>query len=400
MRNLMLGMGMLGLLLPAAGCSLWFGDDDCAYGPGLYDDGAQDPLQVGLLNPYSGQCDWQGGGGGGGGNCGDDWGGAAEPDQEYQDWAQCYSACTGLDELSCQASSGCRAAYVSDCPEGWDCDSTTYTYFDCWATAPSGPIQGGGCDGLDAYECSRHDDCSARHYAFYNCGGGTESDSADCAPFVDPANIGNFESCVAESAQPEGCYSDADCGADYHCNADEICLSDPNGCGTGNGNEADPMGVPCEVACWGYCVPDNNPDPGSCYGDVFCDALTPAGPAGTVPGIKNGCWSNYCIPFDECAPPIDPGLCYAEVTCLVDFDAFQAACPEDSVPGVVDGCWSGYCIPMADCEAPPVCEAVMNEPACIARTDCSPIYEGVNCSCDPNGTCTCDEWIFEACTTD
>jgi hypothetical protein len=393
MKNLMLGMGLLALLLPVSGCSLWFGDDDCDYGgPGFYDDGASDA--IGFLNPYSGQCEWYGGGGGG--TCGDDWGGAAEPDREALDWAQCWSACTGLDENSCQASSGCRAAYISDCPEGWDCGSTTYSFYECWATAPSGPIQGGGCEGLDAYDCSRHDDCSARHYGFFDCNGGTEG-NADCAPQFDPSRVGNFESCVAESFQGDGCYSDNDCDPNESCNADELCLPDPNGCGgggDGNGDSADP--VPCEQACWGYCVPD---DPGpSCYGDVFCDSIPPECPAGSVPGISNGCWSNTCIEYDQCAPPIDPGLCYAEVTCLVDFDSFQDPCPPDSVPGVIDGCWSGYCIPMADCEAPPECADVMNEPSCIARDDCTPTYQGVDCTCDPNGNCTCDDWVFDACT--
>lgn len=33
----------------------------------------------------------------------------------------------------------------------------------CWRTAPSGPVHGGGCAGLDAYQCSRHDNCIARY---------------------------------------------------------------------------------------------------------------------------------------------------------------------------------------------------------------------------------------------
>jgi len=34
----------------------------------------------------------------------------------------------------------------------------------CVGTAPSGPVNGTACAGLDAHECSRHDDCIAVHY--------------------------------------------------------------------------------------------------------------------------------------------------------------------------------------------------------------------------------------------
>jgi hypothetical protein len=375
---------LLGLasLTTATGCGIYGGDDDCNYG------GAAEPdrLATGLRNPATGQCEYQGGGGG---TCnqGDYGGYAEEAPQAPVDWAMCWSACTGLDQDTCKVTPGCRAVEIGDCLEGWDCDSETFTYFECWATAPSGPVQG-PCEGLDAQECSRHDDCIARHYPSQGgCTGGTGA--GDCAPQPDQGTPGNFHSCVSEAVS--GCYSDADCGSGTHCNADEVCLPDPQGCG-GTGTGGSGFGVPCEVACYGYCVPDNT-GAGSCYGDVLCDVVEPQCPINTVPGKADGCYTGYCIPWDQCSPPIDRGLCYAPVACL----AMPPECPSGSVPGVKDGCWSGFCIEMSACEAQAACSEIANEPACVARTDCKAIYEGVNCSCDPAGNCTCQDWVFDAC---
>ncbi|MGE0550840.1 MAG: hypothetical protein AB7O24_29705 [Kofleriaceae bacterium] len=81
----------------------------------------------------------------------------------FPDWAECYGArdCEGLDELSCRAEPGCRAAYTRPAllEVGPDGRPTGGPWFEgCWEVAPSGPAQG-SCAGLDAHECSRHDDC-------------------------------------------------------------------------------------------------------------------------------------------------------------------------------------------------------------------------------------------------
>lgn len=308
-------------LVPVAGCSLYLGgdDDDC------------EPWGVGspqeLRNPETGACEAFGGGGWG---CDDT--PVATADIAAPDWGYCYNQCTGLDEGSCQDAPGCRAVYAGDCPEGLDCFATTYYYAECWDTAPSGPIQGGGCYGLDAQECSRHDDCVAHHYP------GPEPEcppNADCdIAWPQPAN---FEACAPESTNPDG----------------------------------------------------------SCYEQTACDAAPPACPAGTVPGVANGCYTGACIAYQACEPPLDPGACWEQVECL----AFAIPeCPEGSVPGVKDGCWSGYCIPEEQCEPEPVaCDQVTTEVSCIDRADCAPIYQGLDCTCDQNGNCTCADWSFEAC---
>lgn len=238
------------LLVMVAGC---FADDDqCAYYD--YAGGAYPAYE--LRDPTTGVCEPYG-------NdyyCDDPCQpcpatGAAEIAQP--DWAMCYGACEGLDETTCKSTSGCRAAYAGD------------SFYQCWATAPSGPVQGGDCSTYDALECSRHDDCVARH--------------ATGSP------IGSFLSCAAESSVQ---------------------------------------------------------DPGSCVGTVTCNETPPDCPTGTLPGIRNACYTGYCIPY-------------------------------------------------AQCDQLPACSE-LTEVACVGRSDCSPTYEGVGCTC--NGTsCTCQSWVFDSC---
>lgn len=336
MRHLFVCAALAGLVAGTTGCNFYWGgddDDDC-----LYENGGAvaEPDAAGWRNPQSGQCEYWGGGGGGG--CG-----AYEADPiANPDWAACFSYCTGLDEQNCMATSGCRAIYRSDCPEGSLCTTENFAFAECWATAPSGPVQGGDCSGYDAQECSRHDDCVARHYPMGGCGG-TETDCDPGNGLWDPTAVGNFHSCAAE--QPAtGCYSNDECGPGERCNANEVCLPAP-GCTDPNGGA-----VPCPAVCYGYCVPDNI-DKGSCTGEVFCDSIPPK-------------------------------------------------CGADEVPGIINGCWSGYCIPVSECETTVACTDVDNEYTCIARSDCAPIYEGVNCTCDGESfvpSCTCESWVYKSC---
>jgi len=100
--------------------------------------------------------------------------------------------------------------------------------------------------------------------------------------------------------------------------------------------------------------------------------------------------------FAECAAEpgnnSDPGTCYDPVTC----DETPPDCPPNTIPGVKDGCYTGFCIPVDQCEGTPACSEIVAEMACIGRADCTPLYEGVDCSCDANG-CTCSDWVFQSC---
>lgn len=193
---MMKALAALALLL--AGCDLYFtgddtGDDVCNYDYGGV--GMAEPYQE-LRNPYTGQCEYQGGYG-----CDTPCGpcpettGAPNPD-----WAVCYGMCSGLDEQSCKLTGGCYAAYL----EKTDIDDAqpTREFWGCWDTAPSGPVQG-QCLGLDAYDCSRHDDCLAIYdgVSFFTC-----------EPELVP--------------EPPAC-DVIDCGPGYTC--EEVCTTDPNG---------------------------------------------------------------------------------------------------------------------------------------------------------------------------
>ncbi|HLU68346.1 MAG TPA: hypothetical protein VKZ63_18810, partial [Kofleriaceae bacterium] len=243
-------------------------------------------------------------------------------------WGYCESQCTGLDELTCIDTAGCRAIYVAG------------AFGDCWSTDQNGPIQGGGCAGLDAYECSRHDDCSAVH-GVLEAFGEPEEDAPEFA-----IGIGAFESCIPEKGS---------------------CDADPESC---------------------------EPIPGSCEGEAICPMAPPDCPSGTTPGIAGGCYTGYCIPLADCGDgDPDPGLCYAPV----DDGQAPPACPEGTTPGIAGGYYTGYCIPLALCEAAPACADIPAEATCIAREDCTPLYEGVDCVCEGDA-CTCADWVYTTCS--
>lgn len=232
-----------------SGCVLYFGDDDddCVSA----DDGAA-PVQQ-LRNPETGQCETvsppyddgdpyhcdppvaePAGATGSGPEQGAE---ETDPALSYlaRDWASCYSGCEELAEEACLMTPACRAVYV----EG----RGQRVYAGCWGTAPSGPIAGGGCAGLDAYACSLHDDCSAVHAAVEACGA-----NGAC-----PNAVGGFLRCEGETAPPKGCYSTAGCPQGQVCNASEVCLPPP-GC--------DPASGGCPDVCYGWCV--TPPPPPAC----------------------------------------------------------------------------------------------------------------------------------------
>lgn len=98
--------------------------------------------------------------------------------------------------------------------------------------------------------------------------------------------------------------------------------------------------------------------------------------------------------FQSCAAEgttQDPGSCVGTVTC----GTAPPMCPSGTIAGIRNGCYTGYCIPYAQCDQLPAC-STLGEAACIMRTDCTPTYAGHNCTC--TGTsCTCQSWTFDAC---
>jgi hypothetical protein len=182
--------------------------------------------------------------------------------------------------------------------------------------------------------------------------------------------------------------------------------------------QAEPVPLPDWATCYSSC---EALDETTCLatsacraayaGDTFyqCWSTAPSGPAqggdcttfGSYECSRHDdCVARHAVgapigPFVSCGPesgiPPDPGSCVGEVVCA----EAPPACPPDTVAGRRDGCWTGFCIPLADCDQAPACSD-MDEMGCIGRSDCAPVYEGQNCSC--NGTsCTCQTWIFDAC---
>lgn len=176
MSHIRLALALPLALAASTGCTFSFGDDDPC--DRLLEDIA--PAEL-LRNPVTGLCESPGGGPG---PCdvvplADEAPGAP---LFFPDWASCSSGCEGLDESTCQLSDGCRAAYRDPCDADpafeHEC-TAALEFIGCWGTAPSGPIRGGGCAGLDAQSCSLHDDCSPVH-------------------ITTAAGYGNFRSCIDE----------------------------------------------------------------------------------------------------------------------------------------------------------------------------------------------------------
>lgn len=320
------------LMTLASGCQLYFGDDDpCDDGGDYAGPGREAPAEEGRRNPQSGQCEYFGSGGSDSGSCdacGNCWD-EPNPGVPVPTWGFCESSCTGLDEAGCLATAGCRGIYgIVD-----GTDDIEPQYLACWQIDQGGGPQGEGCAGLDAYQCSTHDDCVAIHFTS-GCSGGEGFQDPTCVP-------SGFEACADEPAGEEtGCYSDLECDDGTHCNAEEVCLPPPGDC----------EGAGCDLACYGYCVPDD-PDSGPyCTGLVVCGAPPPDCPAGTEPGLENGCWT-------------------------------------------------GECVPAEDCQTEPGCEERTDEPSCLAHAGCQALYVGIGCSCDAE-SCSCEEWDFDACAVD
>jgi hypothetical protein len=397
---------VLGSLL-VAGCNLYFGGDDQPPPPCNYGDDIYEPL---LRNPQTGECESFGWGGG---TCSDQCpcpgtanGGAVKSGVAMPDWASCGGACDALDEKTCLATAGCHAEYTGfECPPNADCTMApaTITFWTCSAVAPSGPQEGGDCWSLDAQTCSEHDDCATTYQP--PAMGWTEH---------------TFNQCIPEPGQVDAC-AGVDCGAGSHCEqqcypcdksnpndtcmggCSAVCVPDADSCAT---VDCAP-GTHCEVQCNGpicdpgpngcppqtcvvSCVPDAV-DPGDCYQPVTCNSAPPACPAGTTPGVANGCYTGFCIPVDQCTH--DPGTCdWNGVMC----DLAPPACPMGTEPGVKNGCWSGYCIPDWACASTQPCASITDEKTCVSRSDCTPIYDGTHCTCDPSG-CVCQDKTFARC---
>lgn len=288
------------------------------------------------------------------------------------DWGYCDTACEAMDEATCLAADGCRAVYSP--ARG---ANGALAFAGCWSTAMSGPVQGGGCKGLDAYECSLHDDCSVIH---------------DVAP---SDGLGPFRSCVEEVVicAYDGVYADA---------LPPFRNPETGQCESFGG----PPGDPCDPTA-------GSPTPDWAFCGTSCEWLDEAACQDAA-----GCRAIY---VDTC-PPNAP--CYAE---MLEFAGCWGTAPSGPGPsGTCDGLTAYDCSRRDDCSAfhatdwqtcaglecglapaeflaclaepepPPVpCAAHAVEEACILA-GCEPLYQGEGCVC-ADDSCTCDSWHFQSC---
>ncbi len=363
-------------VLLGSGCDLYFGHhgDDCK-ATGLI------ALPPGARNPVTGVCERSGGGTDPCGNPiptagASDFAGApiAMPD-----WATCPGICEGYDEATCRGADGCRAVYTSSeaCDDAGHC-TWVDTFAACWGTAPSGPVRGGVCEGLDAQECSRHDDCSAVH-AWSPAPDGT---------------IGSFDHCKAEApcTPPPG--------------GPELRNPDTGKCENFGGGGCG--GVPIAMPDWGFCTSVcTGLDEASCKATDACRAI-----------YANACspWQDcFALTYKECwqTAPSGPvrgggcagltaGECSRHDDCIANHDSDWSACsPMDSTCAWTIGGFlscGDESTPPPPPPPPPSCESITDEMTCIGRSDCEPEYVGSNCSCDMFG-CTCTTWTFTSCRT-
>jgi hypothetical protein len=332
----------------SAACTIYWGDDDCDY--------EAYPTDVaGTVDPYTNQCVFYGGGGG---SCGDDgWGGAAEP---APNGAVCPGACDALAERDCAATAGCRTTYTSEwCDPSTDGPCPDQAFNHCWGVHPYGVVAG-ECWGLDAYSCASRDDCSAVYsFGYY---------AADAEAGA-PAPTMTFQRCQPEWEPPGGC--DA-----ITCEPGTHCVEECYPC-----DDADGDGV-CPPYCDAYCVPDATCDGVTCPLDTHCElqCTTPDPSTGTTT-CDPVCMPDYACEVVDCPPGQHCEETCVVVDCLPDTECPPPVCTVDCVP---DG---------------PTCEMIGTEAECNARPDCTSVYNGFNCTCNADGTCTCETLVWDRCET-
>jgi hypothetical protein len=155
----------LALAVASGACVLHLGDDDSDGGVCA----AADVAGTLLVDPETLACtEFTFGGCGPCGPC-------PEPLPPIPSWGACQSQCTGLPEVACDQTDGCRSAYDHACLTGDGPCTAFQPFLGCFAIDSTGPAPG-SCAGLDAFQCSRHDNCLATYRDDGLCGNGRDDD--------------------------------------------------------------------------------------------------------------------------------------------------------------------------------------------------------------------------------
>lgn len=160
----------LALALPSSACLIHLGDDDATPCALSDTEPAFDVALTLLLDPSTLTCvQFDFGSCNACGEC------PPGPLGALPSWGACQSQCTGLSEIACDNTAGCRTTYDHACLTG-EGPCTAFTPFlGCFAIDMTGPAEG-SCEGLDAFECSRHENCLATYLDSGLCGNGRDDD--------------------------------------------------------------------------------------------------------------------------------------------------------------------------------------------------------------------------------
>lgn len=122
--------------------------------------------------------------------------------------------------------------------------------------------------------------------------------------------------------------------------------------------------------------------------DLLEGDFTRCGPEPTTNCALVDCETGYHCE-DQCTSPSScAGMCVpdgnscAATTCQPGYDC-------------VDVCSGGTCNP--SCVPSTACAALPTESACAARSDCTTVYNGTDCTCYPNTGCTCAVLTYDHC---
>ncbi len=212
--------------------------------------------------------------------------------------------------------------------------------------------------------------------------------------------------CDMESYQGYSCASNADCAAGCYCSSG-TCIETAL-CST---NADCDSGLQCDTTR-STCVP--NPPPAcNCTSDSDCAQGQYCAPAPHTCTASCTCTDDqqaiasgygWCdTSRDTCMLGENPaGTCAGDVSATCS--TAEPQCPSGSVPLLSNGCWNGSCALYAQCNLAPVCGHINDEMDCLSRSDCSAIYDGIDCM-RPDGTachtgdtnCTCQSYVFASC---
>ncbi|HUS33422.1 MAG TPA: hypothetical protein VMZ53_33200 [Kofleriaceae bacterium] len=165
-------------------------------------------------------------------------------------------------------------------------------------------------------------------------------------------------------------------------------------------------------ACWQ--TPPSGPIHGTCTGNdaqqcsrhddcsaVYADSFSSLQFLTCVPESSHTtCAGSDCAPGYHCEEH-----CYGDPSTNT-MDVCQAYCVTDLTCAAVD-CAPGYeCAEVCDqgstchptCVPTTACETLATETACQNRSDCTPVYIGMNCTCTIYG-CSCQDLTYDRCET-